>query len=280
MLSEDITNEEYKDNIADFLSSIGTKTDDEIFYNLKKTYSDVIYEIYSNKPKYNSLYSNSRFLSVLYQVLYTIHPDKILVTYCDSILYYTITSLSLSSYIKGLLFMIGELVNKNDIEQLKKITTIDYELLVFLAITNHSISDDMERISRVNFSLCTSANKVLSISEIKSIYSVFYHKEFSSLLLGSIFDTTIDRGIEHEDSWVTDLVKANSAQLKNALLMILDNLEQVVIEYYLKMIAESFAKRGYNEYTISIRFKNILPNTFGNIYNCVKRLEMENIYIP
>ena len=247
---------------------------------MKQKYGDIIFEIYENRHRYTQLLLNSRFISILYQVIYTINVDDFLKMCCDSLLYYAITSLHPDNYIKGLIFMLGELINKEEIDQLKTLKHIDYELLTFLAITNHSIKDDIERVSRVNFTLCTSTKSVLTIADLRYIYAVFYSKEFSALLMGTVFDTTIDRGIEKEEPWVTPIVEGNNAQIKNTILLILENLDVSAIIHYLKMVGDEFSRRNFNEYAIGLSFRQLNTINFNKINIIRQQLQSEGVDIP
>lgn len=275
-----ITNDYIDSSIIDFLDHIDESSDSEIFYTMKQKYGDIIFEIYENRHRYTQLLLNSRFISILYQVIYTINVDDFLKMCCDSLLYYAITSLHPDNYIKGLIFMLGELINKEEIDQLKALKHIDYELLTFLAITNHSIKDDIERVSRVNFTLCTSTKSVLTIADLRYIYAVFYSKEFSALLMGAVFDTTIDRGIEKEEPWVTPIVEGNNAQIKNTILLILENLDTSAIIHYLKMIGDEFSRRNFNEYAIGLSFRQLNTINFNKINIIRQQLQSEGVDIP
>jgi hypothetical protein len=267
-------------SIMDFLDHIDESSDSEIFYTIKQRYGDIIFEIYENRHRYNQLLLNSRFISILYQVIYTINVDDFLKMCCDSLLYYIVTTLHPNDYIKGLVFMLGELINKEEIDQLKSLKHIDYELLTFLAISNHSINDDIERVSRVNFTLCTSTKSVLTIADLRYIYAVFYSKEFSALLMGTVFDTTIDRGIEKEEPWVTPIVEGNNNQIKNTILLILENLDTSAIVHYLKMIGEEFSRRNFNEYAIGLSFRQLNAVNFNKINIIGQQLQAEGITVP
>lgn len=275
-----ITNDYIDSSIIDFLDHIDESSDSEIFYTMKQKYGDIIFEIYENRHRYTQLLLNSRFISILYQVIYTINVDDFLKMCCDSLLYYAITSLHPDNYIKGLIFMLGELINKEEIDQLKPLKHIDYELLTFLAITNHSIKDDIERVSRVNFTLCTSTKSVLTIADLRYIYAVFYSKEFSALLMGTVFDTTIDRGIEKEEPWVTPIVEGNNAQIKNTILLILENLDVSAIIHYLKMVGDEFSRRNFNEYAIGLSFRQLNTINFNKINIIRQQLQSEGVDIP
>lgn len=275
-----ITNDYIDSSIIDFLDHIDESSDSEIFYTMKQKYGDIIFEIYENRHRYTQLLLNSRFISILYQVIYTINVDDFLKMCCDSLLYYAITSLHPDNYIKGLIFMLGELINKEEIDQLKTLKHIDYELLTFLAITNHSIKDDIERVSRVNFTLCTSTKSVLTIADLRYIYAVFYSKEFSALLMGTVFDTTIDRGIEKEELWVTPIVEGNNAQIKNTILLILENLDVSAIIHYLKMVGDEFSRRNFNEYAIGLSFRQLNTINFNKINIIRQQLQSEGVDIP
>ena len=275
-----ITNDYIDSSIIDFLDHIDESSDSEIFYTMKQKYGDIIFEIYENRHRYTQLLLNSRFISILYQVIYTINVDDFLKMCCDSLLYYAITSLHPDNYIKGLIFMLGELINKEEIDQLKTLKHIDYELLTFLAITNHSIKDDIERVSRVNFTLCTSTKSVLTIADLRYIYAVFYSKEFSALLMGTVFDTAIDRGIEKEEPWVTPIVEGNNAQIKNTILLILENLDVSAIIHYLKMVGDEFSRRNFNEYAIGLSFRQLNTINFNKINIIRQQLQSEGVDIP
>lgn len=273
--------EPYNDStIMNFLDHIDESSDYEAFQFIKKKYGDVIFELYENRQRYNDILINSKFLSILYQVIYTINIDAFNKMCCDSLLYYIITSLHPNEYIKGLVFMLGELINKTEIEALKQIKNLDYELLVFLAITNHSNSNDIERVSRVNFTLCTSSKYVLTCIDLRYIYAALYSKEFTALIMGTVFDTTIERGIDNEEPWITPIVEGTNRAIKDLLLWILENLDMSSLNHYLRLIADEFARRSHNEYTVSMSFKNLDYTHYKKICIMVEQLQSEGIDIP
>lgn len=268
-------------NVYDFLGTCIVKSEEEIFNYIVENHSDVIYVLFVNmnyKNRYAHLFNDSKFLSVFNQALYKIELTYYEVIYVNSMLYYYIVNGNNNSYIRLLLYMIGNSINKDILFKLNSLNVLDSELCSFLAITNMSTLTEQVRIQRLNFTLCTSAIQPISINDFISIYKIFYLKSFSGLLLYTLFDKSVDSIIDNKEDSV---IYQNTNTAKWATIYILESMNLLTIIRYLQIVYEAYSnKYNYDPESISLSFNSLDKNMFPHIVECVQQLRNEGTILP
>ena len=274
--------------IYEFLGTAPVKSEQEMFEFMYSCLPDMIYTLYSNSnfnTKYHNLFTNPKFLSVFNQAL-TAYVSENRVTeymsiYVDSILYWYIVNEGTNDYIKMLWYMIANTINREYVYKLKSLFLLDSELCNFLAIANKSSLTESVRIRNVNFTLYTSAAKVLSPNDFVNIYKIFYLKSFKNLLLSVLFDNSILMiYMNKENTEETRTVMTNN---NNAIFAVLDILEQMNpydISRYLKFIYNQYVEYNYDDDRLRVSFSDLSKEKFPKIVLALENLNKEQIVIP
>lgn len=265
--------------LAALYAKIASHDDYEMYDYVNNNYKTILYALYSKKSTYRSLITNSYLLSTLNQVFNgSISIDPIYKTYLNSILYHIIVNTNATDYIRKLTFMVGESANKNDVKQLESLNIFDSEMCIFLIITLYSSLNDKDRIRKFNFTIAT-YTKALSIDDIIRIYAIFFSKNFTTLFVNTMFDTTIKDAIDKEETWATDTLKNNDANMNTALMIILNSLEFASAKSCLQAFYNEYANGSYNADMIRFGFSKC-DMKYQNIYNVLNAFASEGTLIP
>lgn len=274
--------------IYEFLGTAAIKTEQELFDFMYSCLPDIVYTLYSNtnfKNKYHNLFIDPKFLSVFNQAL-TAYESENRVTeymsiYIDSILYWYIVNEENNDYIKMLWYMIANTINKEYVYKLKSLFLLDSELCNFLAIANKSSLTESIRIQNVNFTLYTSAAKVLLPNDFVNIYKIFYLKSFKNLLLTVLFDNSILNSYYGEENTPeAQLALTNNNNAITAVLYILETMNPYDINRYLRFIYNQYVDYNYDAERLRISFLNLSNKDFPKICLAVDNLKKEQINIP
>ena len=274
--------------VYEFLGTAPVKSEQEMFEFMYSCLPDMIYTLYSNSnfnTKYHNLFTNPKFLSVLNQAL-TAYVSENRVTeymsiYVDSILYWYIVNEGTNDYIKMLWYMIANTINREYVYKLKSLFLLDSELCNFLAIANKSSLTESVRIRNVNFTLYTSAAKVLSPNDFVNIYKIFYLKSFKNLLLSVLFDNSILMiYMNKENTEETRTVMTNNNNAIYAVLDILEQMNPYDISRYLKFIYNQYVEYNYDDDRLRVSFSDLSKEKFPKIFLALENLNKEQIVIP
>ena len=274
--------------IYEFLGTAAVKSEQELFEFMYSCLPDIVYVLYSNSnfnTKYHNLFIDPKFLAVFNQAL-TAYESENRVTeymsiYIDSILYWYIVNEGDNEYIRMLWYMIANTINKEYVYKLKSLFLLDSELCNFLAITNKSSLTESVRIQNVNFTLYTSAAKILNPIDFENIYKIFYLKSFKNLLLSVLFDNSILNvyyGKEHTPE--AQVALANNSNAITAVLRILETMNPYDINRYLKFIYNQYVDYNYDAERLRISFSQLSKKDFPKICLALENLRKEQISIP
>lgn len=274
--------------IYEFLGTAAVKTEQELFDFMYSCLQDMVYILYSNSnfnTKYHNLFTDPKFLSVFNQVL-TVYETENRVTeymsiYIDSILYWYIVNEGGNNYIRILWYMIANTINKEYVYKLKSLFLLDSELCNFIAIANKSSLTESVRIQNVNFTLYTSAAKVLTPIDFENIYKIFYLKSFKNLLLSVLFDDSILNvyyGKEHTPE--AQLALTNNNNAITAVLHILETMNPYDINRYLRFIYNQYVDYNYDAERLRVSFNQLSNKDFPKICLAAENLRKEQINIP
>ena len=274
--------------IYEFLGTAALKTEQELFEFMYSCLPDIIYTLHSNanfKNKYHNLLIDPKFLSVFNQVL-TLYVSENRVTeymsiYVDSILYWYIVNEGDNNYIRILWYMIANTINGEYVYKLKNLNLLDSELCNFLAIANKSSLTESIRIQNVNFTICTSAAKLLMPKDFENIYKIFYLKSFKNLLLTTLFDHSIFTIYSNkENNQETQIVMANNNNAVLAVLNILESMNPYDINRCLKFIYNQYVEYNYDNDRLILSFSQLKREEYPKITLALENLRKEQINIP
>lgn len=275
--------------IYDFLGTVPLKNEEEMFNFMYSCLPDIIFTLYSNSnfnTKYKNLFTNNpRFLAVLNQVL-TIYESEQRITehmsiYINAIIYWYIVNEGDNQYIRMLWYMIASTINREYIYKLKNLYLLDSELCNFLAISNKSSLSEIIRIQNVNFTICTSAAKVLSIEDFVNIYKIFYLKSFKNLLLTTLFDCSIpSMYYGKENTSEAQMALTNNNNSIAAVLTILETMNPYDVTRYLRFVYSQYMDFNYDSERLRVRFSQLNKNNYPKIILALENLKKEHISFP
>jgi len=262
--------------LLDKLKSIDSMSEKEVYNILSNSYSIILSEFFRSKNKeYRFLLSSPKFIYILTQITNEVtftHDEKV---QCNRFIYeYTVYN-NEDKYIRTLLLLLGEAVNKPIVRKLLG-CDLDDELAIFLAVTNKSSFKEETVIRRLNFTIATSGLELMTLQRIINIYEALFTR-VKKLFISTMFDTNIQT---NEDAWVTKDIFDTNTNITKANLLILESMEPIEITKVLLSYAEEFATvYGYNYKAVRTSLHH-LPPDFIKTPIIVKQLEGDGILIP
>jgi hypothetical protein len=241
------------------LENIEDNSEKEIYNIIRPNYSNILKDLFvCESSKFKFLLTSTKFLSVLIQVMNEVKLNHDEIVYCNNFIYdYIVFQNNQDEYIRKLLFMLGQIINKPIVNCLYGTNILDEELSVFLAITCNSTFKEEINVKRVNFTLCTSSPKILSIQNIIDIYSQLYKSKFSILFTTTMFDIDIQKAELEDQPWINNIISTNNNNITMALIYILDSMQPSNVTKTLYKYAQIYKSFGYNDSNIRISLKNL-----------------------
>ncbi len=251
-------------------------------YNLV---SDEFYSILSDIFKRNSkdylfLLKSPKFLTIMIQVVntHTIEYDE--VVHCNSFIYNFLLYMSQTgnedSYIKKLLFMLGEALNKTNTRRLMG-CELSEQLSIFLSVSLMSSFEPAINIRRLNFALCTACPSVINAKKAIQIYEALFDK-VRDLIVYTLFDRAIVDSAD--DDWVTEDVYKADQMLTYATMIILESMVPIEITHVLISIAEEYKWKNYSNSICKISFHSLNKSIFIKTNVIVEQLEGDGYIFP
>lgn len=276
-----VTGDDFK--LENCMKNINIVSEKELYEYISKNYSYILGELFGEaKNKYKSLLNNPKFLFVLNQAL----ADKE-ISYTDLIkfndyIYTNIIFQNTDSFIRGILFSLGETINKKTVYELSVLGSMDHELCIFIAITYKSSFKDYINVKRINFTLCNSSKKILTVNDIIKIYYTLYSNSFTSLFLATMFDKNIQDAEDNGEEWVTNQESIINDNITTAIIYLLEtmnpsDISRVLRKYYDEF--KSYHNSDINEVRTSIRTV-CTDRRFVKIPILLQELDGQGIIIP
>lgn len=248
----------------------------ETYELLRDFYSLILADIFGcNNKAYSFLLTSPKFLTILIQVVNEVNLSHDECVHCNKFIYEYIVYADQDEYVRKLLFMLGEAVNKSTVRKLLG-CEIDEELAIFLAVAHKSTFKEEVNIKRLNFTLATSNPSFMTVQRIIDIYQVLFTR------ISKLFTTTMfDIGITSEDAWVTKEILDANNNITWANLYILESMEPIEITRVLLTYAEEFKMvHAYNYNAVRYSMHNLTLPTFIKTPILIKQLEGDDILIP
>jgi hypothetical protein len=261
--------------IAKF-KDIDAMSEKETYELLKESYSYILADIFScNNKEYRFLLTSPKFLTILTQVVTEIQLTHDELVHCNKFIYDYIVYADQDQYVRKLLFMLGEAVNKSNTRRLLG-CGLDEELAIFLAVAHKSTFKEEVNIKRLNFTLATSNPESMSVQKVIDVYEALFSR-IGSLFISTMFDITI---ATTEDAWITKEVLEANNNITLANLYILESMEPIEITRVLLSYAEEFKMVHRYDYKSVRQSLHNLPSNFVKTPVIVKQLEGDEILIP
>lgn len=264
--------EEYKMNIksvvvgptilAESLSNMNTMTDEQIYEIIKSSYSEFL-SSYINSPCLLYLRRDSRFLSILSQVLMEADLTLEERVYANAMLYKELSETD-NPYMQRVYFTLGLIVNQTVVNKIMAIG-IDRTLAIYLAIVRKSSFTTKDNITRLNFTIMCATPKKMTVQKITDLYCVLFNdvieiKDLFFLMIKDIYIFTSN------EEWITSDILQVAHNMNNSMLSILEslsfsNLYSILYEYATMIVMENLTE---DEVRFSFN-NNIDPVQFPNI---------------
>ena len=170
------------------LQELESMSDEDAYELISKELYSILQDIFNRSSKdYWFLLRSPKFLTILIQVVNTHNIDYDETVQCNSFIYKFLVALNgQDTYIRKLLFMLGEALNKKEVRRLIG-CEIGEQLSIFLAVSLKSSFEPEICIKRFNFALCTGNPTFINPKKAIEVYeAVFDH--VSNLIIYTIFD--------------------------------------------------------------------------------------------
>lgn len=276
-----VTGDDFR--LENCMKSINTVSEKELYVYVSKNYSYILSELFGDtKEKYVELLNNPKFLFVLNQSLSDKELSNVDMIRFNDYIYTNIIYQNTDPFIRDILFSLGETINKKVVYALSVLGSMDHELCIFIAITYKSSFKDFINVKRINFTLCNSSKKILTVDEIIRIYFTLYSNSFTSLFLGTMFDRNIQDAEDNGEEWVTEQESIINDNITTAIIYLLETMSPADISRVLRTYYDEFKNhhRGnINEVRTSIRTVCTDPR-FIKIPILLQELDGQGIIIP
>lgn len=253
------------------LYNLDSLEDKELFEILRDSYEAILSDIFVDKNEYYlHLFTNSRFLSIMIQVISSInnisHTNR---TYINKIVYDYLTLDKKDQYVKQLMYSLSKMVNKDILPRLLGLG-LQEDLAIYLALARFSSQKEIVNVKRLNFVIMTAPIEVMTEQMIVYIYEKLFDR-VTPLFVGTMIDNCKqDMSAEMEEIYST--ISLAILDILNT--MPSNDIRKVLISYVGDYQAVYY-KSGY-------RFSmQCLSNDYARINAVVEALYAnENIYVP
>ena len=261
------------------MQALDSMKDEEVFNILTQEYSVIFSEIFeSHSDRFNFLLRSPRFINILTQVVSvnTIPYEDVvhLNSFIYNFLMYTDYNEE-SYYIRKLLFMLGEALNKKYVSRLIG-CDLDITYAIFTVVSLNSSFNPQTNIKRMNFTLATMP-ELLTIQKAIEIYENLFDS-VTNLIIGTVFDTGIPDSSDKD--WVTPQVSQSDANIAFAVLSILESLSPYELTKVLESISYEFRWRNCDEASCKVYFHKLDPNVYVKTRIIMEQLEEEGYIFP
>lgn len=253
------------------LYNLDSLQDKELFEIIKDSYEAILSDIFVDKNEYYlHLFTNTRFLSIMIQVVSSInnisHTNR---TYINKIVYDYLTLDKKDQYIKQLMYSLSKMVNKDILPRLLGLG-LQEDLAIYLALARFSSQKEIVNVKRVNFVIMTSSIEIMTEQMIVYIYEKLFDR-ITPLFVG----TMIDNCKQDMSSEMEEIYSTISLAILDILNTMPSNDIRKVLISYVGDYQAVYYKSGY-------RFSmQCLSNDYARINTVVQALYAnENIYVP
>lgn len=271
-------------NLENCMNNFNAISDYELYTFITKNYSHIISEVFRSKnSKYNPLLQSHRFMMTLAEALSDINMTESDQIACNDYIYSAIVYQDIDAFMRKILFSLGEKINQSINTELERIGCLDKELCTFTAITYRSSNKGYLNVKRVNFTLTTSAKKILTAQELMNIYYVLYKNSFTEFFLGTMFDTGIQDAEENGEEWVTETEITINDNITTAVVNLLEIMLPADISRVFRSYYDMYSKQydcNPNSIRTSIRTICNGDSRFIKIPIILSELEGQGILIP
>lgn len=262
------------------LQNIETMSEKDAYNLISEEFYSILADIFKTESKdYLFLLKSPKFLTIMIQVVNTHKIDYDEVIHCNSFIYNFLmymTQTTGDTYIKKLLFMLGEALNKTTTRRLIG-CELSEQLSIFLSVSLLSAFDPAVNIRRFNFALCTACPTDIDAKKAIQIYESVFDR-VGDLIVCTIFDRSIVDASEEE--WVTEDVFKADQILTYTVMIILESMVPIEITRVLISIAEAYKWKKYNKSICKISFHNLNKSIFIKTNVIVEQLEGDGYIFP
>lgn len=260
------------------LQELESMSDEDAYELISKELYSILQDIFNRSSKdYWFLLRSPKFLTILIQVVNTHNIDYDETVQCNSFIYKFLVALNgQDTYIRKLLFMLGEALNKKEVRRLIG-CEIGEQLSIFLAVSLKSSFEPEICIKRFNFALCTGNPTFINPKKAIEIYeAVFDH--VSNLIIYTIFD--IDIKNSRDEEWVTEAIYSANRSLIYAVMVILESMVPIEITRVLISISEEFKWRSCKPGICMVDFHTLDKRVFNKTSIIIEQLEGDGYIFP
>lgn len=260
------------------LKNLDNMSEQEAYELLREEYSGILSDIFKrNSNDYKFLLNSTKFLTILTQVVNEVELQYDERVHCNSFIYRYIVYSDNESYVKKLLFMLGEAINKNTVRSLVGLE-LDERLAIFIAVAAKSSFEQSMNIRRLNFTLATALPSVMNSKMLISIYQILFTR-ITDLVITTVFDLDIQKSSDKE--WVTQEILDVDARITYTVLVLLESMVPIEITRTLIELAEAFRLQyGTDASKSRVKFNELDKRVFNKVSIIVEQLEGDNYVFP
>ena len=254
--------------LADRLSEMDKLSDEELYSILRGSYS-VFLSNAINSPCLDFLRHNSRFITILSQVIMEVELKLDERIYCNSMIYKELSETE-SPYLQRVYYILGMLANQNIMSKIMS-TGIDKALATYLAVVRKSSFNFKDNVSRLNFAIMCATPEKMTVQRITDIYCALFNTvtEVKDLFFLIIRDTYV---FSSEEDWITPDILQVARNMNCAVLSILDSLSRDKLYEILSEYAHMILIEDLTEEDVRFSFKIVSPIEFPKIVSVMTEL--------
>lgn len=256
----------------DKLSDIDNISDSEL-YNLLNNYIDrILEEIFTNKnPKFISLFTVPKFISVLTQTLYNITLSDSQKKRLNKMVYdYLVKKTEKDEYVSSLLSMMAKVVNRDIIPKLCGLN-IPESVAAMLAMARFSNEKEIINVRRLNHILMQQPPESMSEQLIVDIYCALFD-HMLALFEGVMFDVVSPQVMSSGEAEIYGLITL-------ATLDIFESLPMETLKYGLTLFVED-KQVLYSDYHVRINLESCSISDYPRLLTAIDALKSQGIFMP
>ena len=262
--------------LADKLANIDTMMDEDIYKIIRNSYQLILSD-HINDSEIMPLRKNSRFISVLSQVIMDIELTLEQRIYCNSMIYKELSE-SENVYLQRVYYILGLLVNQNMVNKIIEVG-VDKGLATYLAVVRKSSFSAKDNVSRLNFSIICAEPECMTTQRITDIYCTIFNTtdEIKDLFLATVKDTFI---LTSNEDWITHDMITIATNMNYAILSILESLPITKLRGILFDYANMVMIEDISRDEVRIQLSHLDPNQFPNISIIRREIIEKDLYLP
>ncbi len=254
------------------LSDLDKISDQELYTLLSRYYDTILDQIFVSKDaRFIDLFTNSRFITIINQVFYTVNLSDSQTRMINKMAYdYLVLKNDKDEYIQDLLMVMAKTVNRTTIPKLCALN-IPESVASLLTLARFSSSKERINVKRLNHILMSQPEESINEQLVVDIFlALFDH--LLPLFEGVMLDVVSAQNMSSSEAEIYGLIT----------LAILDLMNELPIADIMRGL-ESFSNTKrilYPDHNTRINLESCSPHDYPRLLTAIDNLKAEDTYMP